>query len=272
MRVVRRLLVPVLAVLAIAQTAALTFVIRRPTALIAPASPTAGADTPAAETPPVAPAPAPTPIAVPPQETTLSVDGTAGATVIVDGQPRGVAPVKIAGLAPGRHQVRLVTNGTAATQDVTIAAGSSTSVLFPTAISARSGWVDLRVPFPVQLFEGNRRIGASGDGPIAMSAGTHALTLRNDDFGFRYDARVTVAGGGLAVVRPVIPEGLLQMNAVPWANVFVDGEPVGDTPTGQPRVAIGRPEVRLAHPQPGQRVQNVIVFADRPARVSADLR
>jgi hypothetical protein len=197
------------------------------------------------------------------------VDGVAGAAVFIDGERRGVAPLTLAGLSPGTHQVRLTTPDTTASQEVTLGPSSSTAVLFA---MPRAGWLDVRTPFGVTVLEGCRRLAISDDGPISLPAGTHVLTLRNDDLGFRQEARVTVTGGEITVVRPAIPQGVLQVNALPWANVYVDGQPVGDTPIGRLSVPIGPHEVKFVHPQHGERELHIVVPAQRPARVSVDLR
>ena len=276
-----KVVIPLLASLVAAQAIALMMLVRKPATGIAHPDPAAVAHSAAAARPgPTAAAvpnattiarpPSAAPLAASPAPTALSVDGEPGAAVFIDGQRRGVAPLKVTGVPPGRHQVRLATGaGSTATQDVTVAVGSSTAVLFP---APRSGWITFRVPFNVAVFEGSRQIAASNDGPISLPAGAHTLTLRNDELGFRSDVRVTVTGGGMALLRPTIPQGILQVNALPWANVYVDGEPVGDTPLGQLRVAVGPHELRFVHPQLGERVQRVNVTAQDPARVAVDLR
>jgi hypothetical protein len=258
-------MIAVLAAIVAAQAIALALLIRRPPAMPTPPSVVVASE----PSPALAIAPQPDPAAQTPAATTLSVTGATGATVFIDGERRGVSPLTVSGLASGRHQVRIATADGSASQDVTLAAGSSASVLFPTP---RSGWIDIRTPFRVTVNEGARQIAVSGDGPVSLSAGAHTLTLRNDDLGYRYDARVTVAGGDMAVIRPPVPQGVLQVNALPWANVYVDGEPAGDTPIGQLRVPLGSHEVRFVHPQYGERLVRVTVGAQSPARVSVDLR
>jgi PEGA domain-containing protein len=81
-----------------------------------------------------------------------------------------------------------------------------------------------------------------------------------------------VAAGQVAAVRVNWPNGTLAINAVPWAEVFVDGMPVGETPIGSIQVAIGVHEVVFRHPQLGERRATVTVTAGSPARVSFDLR
>jgi hypothetical protein len=259
-----RVAVAVLASIVAVQTIALALLIRRP-----PTMPSPPPAVTSAAMPPGPTAPAPEAVATAGAATTLLVDGTSGAAVLVDGQRRGVAPLTLSGLAPGKHQIGLTTAEGTVSQEVMLLPSSSASVVFS---APRNGWVDVRTPFPAAILEGSRQIATTADGPIRLPAGTHVLTFTNDDLGYRAEARVAVDGGGLAVVRPTIPQGVLQVNALPWANVFVDGEPAGDTPIGQLRVAVGPHDVRFVHPQYGERLVHVTVGLQRPARVSVDLR
>jgi len=66
--------------------------------------------------------------------------------------------------------------------------------------------------------------------------------------------------------------GTLALNAVPWAEAFIDGTSVGETPIGGTRVPVGTHEVVFRHPQLGERRTFVTVVVGQPARVGVDLR
>jgi serine/threonine-protein kinase len=61
------------------------------------------------------------------------------------------------------------------------------------------------------------------------------------------------------------------LNAVPWAEVFVDGTPVGETPIGSFKVPVGVHEVVFRHPQLGERRTTVTVAVGAPTKVGIDL-
>jgi hypothetical protein len=95
--------------------------------------------------------------------TSLAITAPSGATVFVDGAPRGLAPLApVTGLEPGRHAVRVVLDGDVATQEVTVALGETTSVtLLPRGVGDDDD-------------EGNDRDGrrrASGPPVVALSVG-----------------------------------------------------------------------------------------------------
>jgi len=79
---------------------------------------------------------------------------------------------------------------------------------------------------------------------------------------------VTVKAGQVATVTMTPPEGLLSINAQPWANVSIDKKDVGETPLANVKVALGEHELVFRHPTLGERRQTVVVKAGAPTRVS----
>ena len=69
-----------------------------------------------------------------------------------------------------------------------------------------------------------------------------------------------------------LPLGSLSINAEPWAEVWIRGEKIGDTPMANVPLAIGTHQVVLKHPELGERVQEVTITGKQGARVSVDLR
>ena len=192
-----------------------------------------------------------------------------GATVVIDGKRRGAAPLTINSLAPGTHRVQVVDGASSTEQTVTVASGSLTSLLIPLLPS--EAWVNVSAAVTLQVFEQGHLLGTSGD-PIQLKPGTHSLEFRNDTLGYVSQSNVSVRSGQLLALKPVLPDGVLQVNAVPWAHVLLDGEPVGDTPLGTLKASLGPHEVRFVHPDRGEQVRQVVISATGPTRVSVDFR
>jgi len=72
-----------------------------------------------------------------------------------------------------------------------------------------------------------------------------------------------------ATVR--VPNGSVSINALPWANVWLDGQALGTTPLANVDVPLGSHEVLWRHPQFGERRQTIMVTARTPVRVVVDL-
>ena len=65
-----------------------------------------------------------------------------------------------------------------------------------------------------------------------------------------------------------MPNGRVSINAVPWAEVSIDGTPAGQTPLANLSLPIGTHEVVFKHPQFGERKQTITVKVDGLTRVS----
>lgn len=198
-----------------------------------------------------------------------------GATVTIDGQRRGVSPLLIEGLTPGTHVVGLQNTLSSVTEQVTIQAGATASLVVPLSAPQGvpvSGWVSVNSPVEMQLFEDGRLVGSSRSDRVMMSVGDHSLQLVNETLGYRLSRTVNVAPGRVTSMRIDPPKGTLALNASPWAEVWVDGDRVGDTPMGNISLQIGSHDVLFRHPELGEQRHTVTVTMNGPARLSVDMR
>jgi hypothetical protein len=198
-----------------------------------------------------------------------------GAMVAIDGERKGTAPLLVADLAVGRHRVDLqAASGPPVQQEVTIEAGGTSSLVVPMArpTGPVSGWISVNAPVEVQVFEGDQMLGTSQNDRILMTAGQHDLELVNDTVGYRAKQTVFVTGGKVMPVRVQLPKGTLNVNALPWAEVWIDGERIGETPIGNLALPVGPHEIVFRHPQFAEQRHAVTVTMKTPARVSVDLR
>jgi len=199
----------------------------------------------------------------------------AGAQVIVDGSERGKAPVLVDALTPGEHVVVLQSDAATVKQTVTIEAGQTASLVVPltaTEGAPVSGWVTVKAPVEVQLYENKNLLGTSQSDRVMVSAGRHEFELVNEPLGYRVTRTVQVPPGKVAPITVQWPTGSLAINAMPWADVTVDGNAVGQTPIGTLTLPIGPHEIVFRHPDLGEQRQAVTVSLKTPARVSVDMR
>jgi hypothetical protein len=196
-----------------------------------------------------------------------------GARVAVNGRSYGSTPVTIPGLAAGSHKLVLTNGSSTVTQTVQLAESARLSVIVPfTSMATQPGWINVDLPIDAQVFESGQLLGVSQSERIMLAAGSHRLELVNQALGYRVTQVVSVAPGKVAGVSPPVPLGVMNLNALPWAEVFVDGERVGETPLGNVPIRIGQHEVLFTHPDLGTETRTVVVTATAPARVSVDLR
>jgi hypothetical protein len=199
-----------------------------------------------------------------------------GAAVTVDGQFVGRSPVSVPDIPPGPHTVVMKHESGTATEQVLVEAGKTASLFVPLsqgpAPGTAAGWISIAAPVDVQLFENGRFLGSSRIDRIMVPTGRHELDIVNDTLGFQERRVVQVTAGQVTSIKANWPTGSLSINAVPWAQVFVDGSPLGETPIANAKVPIGQHEILFRHPQLGERRSSVTVTARETAKVGIDLR
>jgi hypothetical protein len=199
----------------------------------------------------------------------------AGARVNVDGVARGTSPVTIMELTPGEHAVHLESDLGSVKQVVTIEAGNTASLTVPLGApegAPVSGWIALSAPAEVQLFENKRLIGSSQSERLMVSAGRHEIEIVSEALGYRAVRTIQVPPGKVTPVRVEFPKGTIAINALPWAEVWVDGEKIGETPIGNLQLTIGTHDVLFRHPDLGEQRHKATISLTAPARLSVDLR
>jgi hypothetical protein len=199
-----------------------------------------------------------------------------GATVEVDGVGRGLSPVDVAGLAPGDHSVSVFAGNRRFTEQVAVVAGRTTTLLVPVGRpenpAGTVGFVTIAAPIELQVFDGDSLVGSSRNERIMIVPGRRALRLANPALGFERVVEVTVEAGATKKVTVPVPNGVLSVNAVPWAEVLLDGRVIGETPIANYAVPLGSHEILLRNPKFPERRQTVVVTLATPVRVGVDLR
>ena len=237
------------------------------------------------------PAPSPT-------GTLVVTTNPAGAEAFVDGVRRGNTPITLDLLA-GSHRVELRGQGDPRVIPVTIAPGQQVAQFVdlpvaapvneaPAEVAAQPpapveraaadtpvsgpGWIAVTGKLEVQLFEGGHLLGSSSIERIMVPAGHHDLEMVNELIGYRGTRSVQVSPGKVTNVAVDLPKGAMAINALPWAEVWMDGAKIGETPIGNFAVAAGSHDVVFRHPELGERRETVLVTLKNPLRLSVDMR
>ena len=134
------------------------------------------------------------------------------------------------------------------------------------------GWIAVSGKLEVQLFEDGHLLGTSKIERIMVPAGHHDLEMVNDLIGYRGTRSIQVAPGKVTNVAVDVPKGTMAINALPWAEVWMDGVKIGDTPIGNFAVAAGSHDVVFRHPELGEQRETVLVTLKNPVRLSVDMR
>lgn len=222
----------------------------------------------------------------------------AGAEAWLDGKPVGTTPLTLT-LDAGSYSLELRGAGAPKTVPVTIAAGGrieqfielpaaapSTTVTGVTGVTgvsgatgtppapavAPTGFLAVRTPIELSVLDSGRLVGTSASGRLSLPTGPHTLTLTNDALGYSVTRQVDIAAGKATSIAIELPNGKVAVNASPWAEVYVDGKALGETPLGDLAIPIGTHELLLRHPDLGERRQPLTVPVSGVVRVSVDLR
>ena len=114
----------------------------------------------------------------------------------------------------------------------------------------------------------NEDLGSSDD-QIILSPGSHKLHLANKDLG--YVATETVEIQASETTRLALdPRGRANINASPWAEVYIDGEKAGETPMANVAIRLGVREIVFKNPQFGERKVTTTITANASATISVD--
>jgi hypothetical protein len=190
----------------------------------------------------------------------------AGARILLDGKPAGESPLTLEAVPAGRHTVTFVTASGAVKRTVRIEAGRTAKLDVPIF----SGWVGIFAPFVVEVAEGGKVIGTTEESRLMLSPGRHELTLTNRELGYRSVQSVDIEPGEVRSLT-LDPRGAVNVNAKPWAEVWVDGRKAGDTPLANLQLPLGTRELVLRHPQYGERRVTVTVKGNAPTALSIDM-
>ena len=76
----------------------------------------------------------------------------------------------------------------------------------------------------------------------------------------------------MASLTVELPKGKVNLNATPWAEVWIDGKRVGETPIGNLEVPVGPHELVFRHPQFGEKRHAISVTAGAPVRLSVPMK
>jgi hypothetical protein len=217
------------------------------------------AATPAAS----APAPAP-PVAGNAGSLTITTQPP-GARVTIDGKAAGETPLTLDTIKPGRHVITLTAaSGASAKRTVRVDEGQTVSIDVPLF----SGFAAISAPFSIEVSEKGKALG-TGDDPILLAPGTHTLRIANKDLGYVATETVEIQPGETTRVS-LDPRGRANINAAPWAEVFIDGEKAGETPLANVAIRLGIREIVFKNPQFAERKVTVTIKANAPATISID--
>jgi hypothetical protein len=197
-----------------------------------------------------------------------------GAEVSIDGRVYGTTPLTLGDVTPGERRIVLKLAGREVRQTVQVESGATASVIAPMseATSSPSGWIAIVSKAELDIFEDGVLVGSTRSPQVMMPAGMHTLRLVSEALGYQGTKQIRVEPGKVARISLTLPDSTINLNALPWAEVWIDGKSVGETPIGNLPVGIGTHQIVFRHPELGERMVSTVVKADASTRVTVDLR
>jgi hypothetical protein len=135
-----------------------------------------------------------------------------------------------------------------------------------------AGLVAITAPVPMHVYAGGRLVGTTEADTIMLPVGEHEVELVSDAVGMRTRRTITVQAGRTTALKIDSPRVAVNVNAIPWAEVWVDNQRIGETPIGNLQQTIGSHEFVFRHPELGERRMIVMITMKEPVRISMDLR
>ena len=141
----------------------------------------------------------------------LRVDTTpGGATILVDGRPRGQAPVALKGLPAGNHTVVFQTDTLQISRTVRVRADQSTTV----TQDMTAGFLSVFSRIPVEIRIDGRRGVPTDDGQVVVAPGTHTVRLDNTRYNFRSEFPVEIKPGEVTAHTVMLSQRFERLDAI----------------------------------------------------------
>jgi hypothetical protein len=194
----------------------------------------------------------------------ISVTAPAGAHVILDGKPRGTAPVELNGITPGSHTLELESASGTVKRTIIVRPGGR----FVADENIGPGYLSIVSKNPLEIYSGGKRIGTTDEDKIEMTPGTHTVTLLNPKTGGRSELTVEIKAGEVSAYTNKPATGRLVVDTAAGAEVFIDGESVGTAPLAALEVAVGERTIVVRHPELGEKRVTMEIKRDQRTEIT----
>ena len=138
----------------------------------------------------------------------------------------------------------------------------------PVPALPNNGYLSVRVDPSTEVFVDGQSRGVAPLEQIQLSAEDHSLRLSHQDYFGVITDQVRIRGGEtLTKTYSFSDLGYLQVVVQPWAEVYIDGRYVGQTPLSKIQVTVGKHTVILRHPELGEKQAVVDIQSNETTRL-----
>jgi PEGA domain len=187
-----------------------------------------------------------------------------GLRVLLDRKPVGETPLRL-DVQPGRRMLTFLTSGGEVIRSVRVAAGKTETLDIPVF----SGWIAAFAPIVLSVAADGKSIGSTEESRLMLPPGKHQLTFSNKELGYTSNQTVEIEPGEVKTIN-IEPRGTVNLNAIPWAEVWLDGQKLGDTPLAGTSVPLGLRDFVFKNPQFGEKKVSATIKASANPPVVVD--
>ena len=192
----------------------------------------------------------------------------ARARVAVDGEMRGLTPLVLDDVAPGRHEV--VVSSSAGTVRRTATVRENRTVTIYETISP--GWIAVFSRIKLDIAIDGRQVGTTEDGHLLVPPGRHDVVLANRRLGFRERHTFDVEPGEVTAHTVVLPSTSVRFTGIAGTEILVDGEPIGVLPLASVELPIGTREFVKRFPDGTEARERIELGIGAPTTIAVDAR
>jgi len=131
----------------------------------------------------------------------------------------------------------------------------------------------LRTNIPVKIYIDEKFYGYSPLNGIVLVSGFHDIRLVNEEYLVNEKRQIYIDVG-----KPLEEEltlgrfGTVNINAIPWAEVYIDEKYVGQTPIANLRLPVGTHEVKFINPKFPIKRRNIEIIEGSNTNISVELK
>lgn len=192
----------------------------------------------------------------------------ARARVAVDGEMRGLTPLVLDDVVPGRHEV--VVSSSAGTVRRTATVRENRTVTIYETISP--GWIAIFSRIKLDIAIDGRQVGTTEDGHLLVAPGRHDAVLANSRLGFRERHTFDVEPGEVTAHTVVLSSTSVRFTGIAGTEILVDGEPIGVLPLASVELPIGTRELVKRFPDGTEARERIELGIGAPTTISVDAR
>ena len=192
----------------------------------------------------------------------------ARARVAVDGEMRGLTPLVLDDVAPGRHEV--VVSSSAGTVRRTATVRENRTVTIYETISP--GWIAVFSRIKLDIAIDGRQVGTTEDGHLLVPPGRHDVVLANRRLGFRERHTFDVEPGEVTAHTVLLPSTSVRFTGIAGTEILVDGEPIGVLPLASVELPIGNRELVKRFPDGTEARERIELGIGAPTTIAVDAR